>query len=72
MRRMLVAMVACVVLAAVLGCAYFPMGPMAKSYKDLQEKMGKPTEIEYSNWNIFGMIGGGKIRVEAEEEGDGD
>ena len=72
MRRMLVALMACVVLAAVSGCAYFPMGVMEKSYKAQSEKIAKPTEVEFSSWNILGLIGGSKVRVEAEEQGDSD
>jgi hypothetical protein len=71
MRGMLLALMACVVLAAVWGCAYYPAnGP--KLYQAQSEKITKPTEVEFSSWNIFGMIGGSKIRVEAEEQGDDD
>ena len=70
MRRMLIVLAVCFVPAVVSGCAFMPMGAMEKSYKSLQEKMAAPTEIEYSNWNILGMVGGAKIRVESEQEDD--
>jgi len=72
MRRMVFALMACVVLVVVSGCAYIPMGALEKSYKMQSEKIAQPTEVEFSNWNILGLIGGSKIRVEAEQGGGAD
>ncbi|MHC4591686.1 MAG: hypothetical protein ACYS8L_03205 [Planctomycetota bacterium] len=70
MRSTLIAVVACLLLVLASGCAYVGWEPMDRSYNSLQAKMGAPTEIEYSRWNILGLVGGAKISVESEAEND--
>ncbi|MHC4592867.1 MAG: hypothetical protein ACYS8L_09265 [Planctomycetota bacterium] len=70
MRSTLIAVVAGLLLVLTSGCAYVGWESMDESYESLQAKMGEPTEIEYSRWNILGLVGGAKISVESEVEGD--
>jgi len=70
MRRMVSVLAVCLVVTVASGCAFMSSAAMEKSFKELQAQMGAPTEIEYSNWNILGMIGGAKISVESEQADD--
>lgn len=70
MRSTLIALLGGLLLVLTSGCAYVGWEPMDESYEALQAKMGEPTEIEYSKWNILGLVGGAKISVEHEAEND--
>ena len=67
MRRLALSVLTVSLLIMSAGCAYFgPYGNKDSGMKEAIQGVNNRRVVEYSYWNVFGFVGGGKIRVEGE------